>query len=118
MDQGLDNRVVGGVHVGVEGEGALAVAVVGGVAVRGDDPVLPAQVPEAHIQRPLLTAHPPMLAAIEVSVDIIVFKIRLEVRIILLTPRGFRFLFLFRGPFRSIQSNLTIPAILQECHHE
>ena len=42
MDQGLDNRVVGGVHVGVEGEGALTVAVVGGVAVGGDDPVLPA----------------------------------------------------------------------------
>ena len=42
VDQGLDNGVVGGVHVSVEGKGALAVAVVGRVAVRGDDPVLPA----------------------------------------------------------------------------
>ena len=118
MDQGLHNRVVGGVHVRVKGKGALAVAVVGGVAVWGDDPVLPAQVSEAHVKSPLLASHPPVLAAVEVSIDIIVFKIRLEVRIILLTPRGFRFLFLFRGSFRSIQSNLTIPAILQECHHE
>lgn len=41
VDQGLDDGVVGGVHVGVEGEGALSVAVEGGVPVRGDDPVLP-----------------------------------------------------------------------------
>ena len=45
VDEGLDYGVVGGVHVGVEGEGTLAVAVEGGIAVRGYDPVLPAQVP-------------------------------------------------------------------------
>jgi len=45
VDEGLDDGVVGGVHVRVQGEGALAVAVEGGVPVRGDDPVLPAQVP-------------------------------------------------------------------------
>jgi hypothetical protein len=45
VDEGLDDGVVGGVHVRVQGEGALAVAVEGGVPIRGDDPVLPAQVP-------------------------------------------------------------------------
>jgi hypothetical protein len=45
VDEGLDDGVVGGVHVRVQGEGALAVAVEGGVPVRGDDPVLPTQVP-------------------------------------------------------------------------
>lgn len=38
--QRLHDGVVGGVHVGVQREGALALAVVGGVAFRGDDPVL------------------------------------------------------------------------------
>jgi len=46
VDEGLHNGVVGGIHVGVEGEGALAVAVEGGVPVRGNNPVLPPQVPE------------------------------------------------------------------------
>jgi hypothetical protein len=46
VDEGLDDGVVGGVHVRVEGEGALAVAVEGGIAVRSYDPVLPAQVPD------------------------------------------------------------------------
>ena len=40
VDECLDNGVVGGVHAGVEGEGALAVAVERLVVVRGNDPVL------------------------------------------------------------------------------
>lgn len=40
VDQRLHDGVVGGVHVSVEGEGALAIAVVGGVALGGNDPVL------------------------------------------------------------------------------
>ena len=44
VDQGLYDGVVGGVHVGPQGEGALPCAVEGGVAVRGDDPVLATQV--------------------------------------------------------------------------
>jgi len=32
--------VVGGVHVGVQGEGAFSITVVGGVAFRSNDPVL------------------------------------------------------------------------------
>lgn len=41
--QGLHDGVVGGVHVGVEREGALALAVVRRVALRSDDPVLRAE---------------------------------------------------------------------------
>ena len=44
----LDDGVVGGVHVGVEGEGALAVAVERLVVVGRDDPLLPTEVLEAH----------------------------------------------------------------------
>ena len=40
VHQGLDDGVVGGVHVGAKGEGALPVAVLGLVALGGDDPVL------------------------------------------------------------------------------
>lgn len=38
--QRLHDGVIGGVHVGVEGEGALSVAVVSCVTLRRDDPVL------------------------------------------------------------------------------
>lgn len=38
--QGLHNGVVGGVHVGIEGEGALSITVVGCIAFRSNDPVL------------------------------------------------------------------------------
>lgn len=38
--QCLHNGVVGGVHVGVQREGTLPLAVVGGVALGRDDPVL------------------------------------------------------------------------------
>lgn len=38
--EGLHDGVVGGVHVGVERESALALAVVRRVALRSDDPVL------------------------------------------------------------------------------
>lgn len=41
--QGLHDGVVGGVHVGVQREGALALAVVRRVALRSDDPVLRAE---------------------------------------------------------------------------
>lgn len=50
VHQRLHNGVVGGIHVGIKGEGALSIAVVGRVAVRSDDPVLPAQLSEADIQ--------------------------------------------------------------------
>lgn len=38
--QCLHNGVVGGVHVGIKGEGALSITVVGCVAFRSNDPVL------------------------------------------------------------------------------
>lgn len=38
--QRLHDGMVGGVHVGVQGEGALPLAVVGSVALGRDDPVL------------------------------------------------------------------------------
>lgn len=41
--EGLHDGVVGGVHVGVQREGALALAVVRRVALRSDDPVLRAE---------------------------------------------------------------------------
>ena len=99
VDEGLDDGVVGGVHVGVEGEGALAVAVVGGVAVRGDDPVLPAQVAEADIQRPLLTSHPPMSAAVEITIHVIILEILLKMGKVLLPPGGFGLLLLLGRSF-------------------
>ena len=89
VDEGLDDGVVGGVHVSVEGEGALPVTIVSGVSVRGDDPVLPAQVAEADIQRPLLTSHPPMSAAVEITIHIVVLEILFQMGEILLPPGGF-----------------------------
>ena len=68
VDEGLHDGVVGRVHVGVEGEAALAVAVEGGVAVWSDDPVLPAKVPETDVERPLLAAGAPEPAAVAASV--------------------------------------------------
>lgn len=50
FDQRLDEGVVGGVHLGVEREHAVALAVVGVISFRGDDPVLPAQVTERHVE--------------------------------------------------------------------
>lgn len=38
--QRLHDGVIGGVHVGVQREGAFTVAVVGRIALRSDDPVL------------------------------------------------------------------------------
>lgn len=38
--QRLHDGVIGGVHVGVEGEGAFTITVVGCVALWSDDPVL------------------------------------------------------------------------------
>jgi hypothetical protein len=40
VDQSLDDSVIGGVHVGVEREAALACTVIGGVAFGRYDPVL------------------------------------------------------------------------------
>lgn len=42
--------MVGGVHVGVQREGTLSLTVVGRVAFRGDDPVLPREGREARPQ--------------------------------------------------------------------
>lgn len=50
VDQGLQDGVVGAVEAFAEGEGTLAVAVVGHVALRGDDPVLPAHVFEVDVE--------------------------------------------------------------------
>ena len=41
VDEGLDDGVVGGVHVGVQREGAFTVTVVGRVSIRSDNPILP-----------------------------------------------------------------------------
>lgn len=48
VDQCLNNSVVCGVHVGVQGEGALAMTVEGLVVVRRNYPLLPSEVLEAH----------------------------------------------------------------------
>ena len=48
MHKCLDNGVVCGIHVGVQGEGALAVTVKGLVVVRCNYPLLPSEVLEAH----------------------------------------------------------------------
>lgn len=44
--------MVGAVELSCQGEGALAQAVVGHVALRGNDPVLPADVTEADVKAP------------------------------------------------------------------
>ena len=77
VDQGLHYGVVGGVHVSVQGEGALSMAVVGGVAVRRDDPVLPPEILEAHVQRSLLTAFTTVATPEKVPVNIVVGEILL-----------------------------------------
>lgn len=50
VHQRLYDGMVGGIHVSIQGEGTLSIAVVGSVAFRGDNPVLPAQLSEANIQ--------------------------------------------------------------------
>lgn len=55
VDERLDDGVVGGVHLGVEREGALALAVEGRVTVGRYDPVLPLEVLEGHVQVPPAT---------------------------------------------------------------
>lgn len=52
VHHGLEDGVVGAVELGRQGEGALTEAVVGQVALRGDDPVLPADVAEADVKPP------------------------------------------------------------------
>ena len=77
VDEGLHNGVVGGVHVSVQGEGALSMAVVSGVAVRRDDPVLPPEIFEAHVQSSLLTAFTAVSTSEKVPVDIVIGEILL-----------------------------------------
>ena len=91
MDECLDNGVVGGVHVSVEREGALPVAVVGGVTVRSDDPVLPTKVFETHVQSSLLTSLPPVSPTEKVSVDVIIREVLLQVGILLFLSIVVRF---------------------------
>ena len=79
VDQGLHYGVVGGVHVSVQGEGALSMAVVSGVAVRRDDPVLPPEIFEAHVQSSLLAAFTTVSATEKVPVNIVVGEILLQV---------------------------------------
>lgn len=50
VHQGLQDGMVGAVQALAEREGALSVAVVGHVALRGDDPVLPAHVFEVDVE--------------------------------------------------------------------
>ena len=87
--------MIGGVHVGVQGEGALPVAIVGGVAVRSDDPVLPTEVAEADIQCSLLTASPSVMASVKVAINVVIFKVLLQSRKLFLSMSGRRFGFLF-----------------------
>ena len=91
VHQGLHNGVVGGVHVSVEREGALSMAVVSGVAVRRDDPVLPPEIFEAHVQSSLLAAFTTMSTTKKVPVNIVVGEILLQVGILLLLPVAVRF---------------------------
>ena len=79
VDECLDDGVIGGVHVRVEGEGALAMAVVSGVAVRRDDPILPPEIFEAHVQSSLLAAFTTVSATEKVPVNIVVGEILLQV---------------------------------------
>ena len=79
MDEGLHNGVVGGVHVSVEREGALSMAIVSGVAVRRDDPVLPPEIFEAHVQSSLLAAFTTVSTTEKVPVNIVVGEILLQV---------------------------------------
>lgn len=64
VNQCLDDGVVGGVHVGVQREGALSLTVVGSIAFRCNDPVLPAKVSEADVQLMFLAGLPLVTAAV------------------------------------------------------
>lgn len=50
LHKGLDKGVVGGVHLGMQGKDAVAFTVVSIVALRSDDPVLPAKVAEGDVE--------------------------------------------------------------------
>ena len=91
VDQGLHYGVVSGVHVSVQREGTFSMAVVSGVAVRSNDPVLPAEVFEAHVQSSLLTALPPVSASKEVPIYVVIREVLLQVRILLLLSVAVRF---------------------------
>lgn len=64
VDQILDYGVVGGVQVVRQGERTVAVAVEGVVARRRDDPVVPADVGEVHVERVPPAVLPAVLATI------------------------------------------------------
>ena len=51
MHERLDNSVVGGIHVGVQGERALAVTVESLIVVGRNDPLLPTEILEAYPER-------------------------------------------------------------------
>ena len=91
MHEGLDNGVVGGVHVSVEGEGAFSMTVVSRVTVRSDDPVLPAEIFKAHVKSSLLTSLPSVSPTKKVSVDVIIREVLLQVRILLFLSVAVRF---------------------------
>lgn len=64
VDEILDDRVVGRVEVVGQREGTVAVAVEGVVARRRDDPVVPADVREVHVERMPATVLAAVLAPI------------------------------------------------------
>lgn len=59
--QRLHDGVVGGIHVGVQGEGTLPLTVVSGIAFGSDDPVLRGTEREPHKGLPFVPKPPPTL---------------------------------------------------------
>jgi len=84
--QGLHDRVVCGVHVRVQWEGAFAMAVKGSVTIRRYDPVLPSQISEADIQSSFLTSLSSEASSVKIPVDIVISKVLFQERIFLLLP--------------------------------
>jgi len=82
----LDNSVVCGIHVSIQGERALAVTVEGLVIVRCNYPLFPSQVLEAHPEYALLTMPISELPAICINVRISIAPIEvvLNCRVLLL----------------------------------
>lgn len=56
MDQGLYNRMIRCIHMGIQREVTIATAVKRSISIRSNDPILPLQVLEADVERLNLTA--------------------------------------------------------------
>ena len=71
MHKRLDNGMICGIHVSVERKAALARTVEGSIAIRRNDPVLPLQIFETHVECLDLTAFTARIARMEEWISVL-----------------------------------------------